>query len=93
VASLLARDVDGCWFVNPFVQVPERSDFGYGLLTRRWERAFQHIRDQLANRLRFEPGRAVDAHVAKIRWLVFHFNKSMESFPGHVPLIDIDAPR
>ena len=92
VESLLARDVDGCWFINPFVIVPESSSFGYGMLTPRWERAFQRMRDQLASRLRFELGRGVDAHVAKIRWLIFHFNRSMEGFPGRVPRIDLDAP-
>ena len=92
VESLLTRDVDGSWFLNPFVIVPERSTIGYGMLTFRWERAFQHIRDQLVNRLRFEIDRGVAAHVAKIRWLIFHFNRSMEGFPGRVPPIDVDAP-
>jgi len=93
VASLLARDVDGCWYIDPFAPAPLRSKFGYGPRWDLWDRWFQDIREQLISRFRFELRRGEPAYAAKIRWLIFHFNRRMEDFPGHVRMIDVEAIR
>jgi hypothetical protein len=92
--SLLARDIDGSWFINPFVIVIERvKNLGFGAYTPLWERYFQRVRDQLVGRLQFELDRGEPAFIAKIRWLVYHFNENLRGFPGKVPPIDTDQPK
>lgn len=88
--TMVDRDVDGCWFVQPFLAI-DRTRWNGGRDPKPDE-PFMRVRAQLVNRLRYELKKGVAADISRVRWLVAQFNRAMERAPGNAPRIDLDHP-